>query len=195
MCEIQRRKISPSSPAVAVPAPMTLTAIPTAKPIVSPSNSGDEQVISSSPSPTRPPAELLNENERLRKENLQLSKQLSEMRSLCNNIFNLISNYANNGTEAVKPLELMPEKSISSKSPPYPPPSAAAADEVNPMLFGVAIGAKRAREYEEDTALRLHRVGPTEIKSEPFNFHRDNQETPWLNHHHQLHSANQRVCN
>lgn len=206
LCEIQRRKISPpaapaagASATVAVPAPVPLTAIPMVKAIISPSNSGDEQVISSTPSPTRAPAELLNENERLRKENVQLSKQLAEMRSLCNNIFNLMSNYANNQMDSgaqgrdVTPLDLMPVKPISGAED-----AAAAAmevEEVNPKLFGVAIGAKRAREGGgEDTVLSLHRAGPTEVKSEPLGCQnrRDNQETPWLN---QCHSANQSVCN
>ncbi|XP_057762027.1 heat stress transcription factor B-2b-like [Arachis stenosperma] len=259
LCEIQRRKISTPSPSpsptaagiatatVAVPSPMPLTAIPTAMPIISPSNSGDEQVISSSSSPSRAPAELLDENERLRKENVQLTKELAEMRSLCNNIFSLMSNYAttnaatttttNNSNSnqidgsaqgsrdsaftAVRPLDLMPVKRSSSGEPWTETATAMMVEEMNPKLFGVAIGAKRAREGgggggegggggggggggsaggregEEDTLLRLHQPGYADVKSEPLDCqnHRDNssnQETPWLN---QCHRANQRVCN
>ncbi|KAF7813264.1 heat stress transcription factor B-2a-like [Senna tora] len=217
LCEIQRRKISslatsPTAAAaaaagvtatVAVPAPSPLSAIPTAMPIISPSNSDEEQVISSNSSSSKAPAQLIDENERLRKENVQLTKELTEMRSLCNNIFSLMSNYANNQTDSVskdanamKPLDLMPAKRNSGEEGP-----SSAVDELNPKLFGVAIGAKRARETgeaggeeEEDTLLSLHQPGPAEVKSEPLDCqnHRENQETPWL---HQCHRANQRVCN
>lgn len=39
--------------------------------------------------------DLLDENERLRRENFHLNRELSNMKSLCNNIFALMSNYAN----------------------------------------------------------------------------------------------------
>lgn len=221
LCEIQRRKIlspatTPTAAAagdaatVAVPAPLPLTAIPTAMPIISPSNSDEEQVISSNSSSSKAPAELIDENERLRKENLQLTKELVEMRSLCNNIFSLMSNYANNqpdsveqGRETVKPLDLMPAKRSSGEEEPSPSAVDMAVEEINPKLFGVAIGSKRAREAggggggggaDEDTLLSLHQPGPAEVKSEPLDCqnHRENQETPWLN---QCHIANQRVVN
>ncbi|XP_028756383.1 heat stress transcription factor B-2b [Neltuma alba] len=213
LCEIQRRKIStPSTPTttspaakagttatVAVPGPVPLTSIPTAMPIISPSTSDEEQVISSSSPSSKAPAELMDENDRLRKENVQLSKELAEMRSLCNNIFSLLSNYANNqidgalqGKDTVKPLDLMPSKRNSGEEE---PPS---VEELNPKLFGVAIGAKRAREAsggaeEEDTLLSLHQPGPAEVKSEPLDCqnHRENQETPWFNHCDRANS----VCN
>jgi len=101
------------------------------------------------------------------------------------------------GMTAVKPLDLMPTKRISGED----------AAELNPKLFGVAIGAKRAREgggsggdcgeeggrANKDTLLRLHHPGPADVKSEPLDCqnHRENQETPWLS---QCHIANQRVC-
>ncbi|BAT94190.1 hypothetical protein LR48_Vigan02g213800 [Vigna angularis] len=197
LCEIQRRKILSSSPpvgataSVAVPSPLALSAIPTVKPIVSPSNSTEEQVISSNSSPSRVPAELLDENERLRKENILLMKELEEMRSLCNNILNLMSNYATSkadgGTDAVKTLGLMPSKRCSGEN---------AAEKMNPKLFGVAIGTKRAREEgrgaEYDTVLSLHPFH-ADVKSEPLDFerHGENRSTSWLNH---CRTANEREC-
>lgn len=57
---------------------------------------------------------LIDDNERLGKENSQFNKELSEMRNLCNNINALISNYANKpaetGSQAVKLLDLLPLK-------------------------------------------------------------------------------------
>ncbi|KAL2324512.1 hypothetical protein Fmac_023570 [Flemingia macrophylla] len=163
LCEIQRRKIL--SPAGATAAVTTL--------IASPSSSGEEQVISSNSSPSRAPAELLDENERLRKENLLLTKELEEMRSLCNNIFNLMSNYANAQADGAK--------RCSGED---------AAEEMNPKLFGVTIGRKRAREEgraEYDRVLSVHRM---DVKHEPLDF--ESRKTSWLN---PCRVSNQRVCN
>lgn len=172
---------------MAVPSPLPLSAIPTAKPIVSPSNSAEEQVLSSNSSPARAPVELLDENERLRKENILLTKELVKMRSLCNNIFNLMSNYANaqaDGSSAAAAKRCSGEDAV---------------EEMNPKLFGVAIGKKRAREEEGhgakyDTALSLHQPFHADVKSEALDLpgRGENKKTPWLN---QCHRANQRVCN
>ncbi|KAF7147028.1 hypothetical protein RHSIM_Rhsim03G0236900 [Rhododendron simsii] len=55
-------------------------------------------------------SKLIDDNERLGKENSQFNKELSEMRNLCNNINALISNYANKpaetGSQAVKLLDI-----------------------------------------------------------------------------------------
>ncbi|KAI3458177.1 hypothetical protein Pfo_014840 [Paulownia fortunei] len=134
LCDIQRRKIATTSSAtVATPsAAVAVQPIPAAPLTVSPSDSGEEQVLSSSNSPATvrefsgSTAELIGENERLRKENVQLNKELSQMKNLCNNIFVLMSNYASNNKNtgsndhqghscklylaenAVKPLDLLP---------------------------------------------------------------------------------------
>ncbi|XP_027366097.1 heat stress transcription factor B-2a-like [Abrus precatorius] len=209
LCEIQRRKILSTSPTassnagatatLAVPSPRPLSAIRTVKPIVSPSNSGEEQVMSSNSSTSRAPAELLDENERLRKENFQLTKELEEMRSLCNNIFNLMSNFANAQVDgsvqdrecvsmAAKTLHFMPAKYFSGEDV-----AARATEEMNPKLFGVAIGTKRSREERHDTVLSLQPFH-ADVKPEQLDFQRlsQNGRTPWLNH---CHRENQRVCN
>ncbi|XWS50563.1 hypothetical protein CRYUN_Cryun12cG0097600 [Craigia yunnanensis] len=215
LSEIQRRKISSATATAITSAPVTVAGIPIAKPIISPSNSGDEQspVISSTSSPSRAgqtgtvTAELMEENEKLRKENVQLNKQLAEMKSLCNNIFSLMSNYASSQSEssfpATKPLDLLPAKRFSVEG------EEAVEEETSPRLFGVAIGGgvKRAREegecvtVEDETQLQLQQPGGSGndmIKSEPLdcqNGGRDddlgNQDTPWLQ---QLHRVKQRVC-
>lgn len=170
------------------------------KPMVSPSNSAEEQVTSSNSSPARTAhtcgqayAEIIEENEKLKKENVQLNKQLIEMRSLCNNIFTMISSYASaqsdNGFQA---MDLLPMKPFSGE------------EEVSPRLFGVPIGVKRAREgegagtEEDETLLKLQLPGAQVVKSEPLDCqrsgddHRNHQDTPWLR---QSHRPNQRVCN
>ncbi|KAJ9139907.1 hypothetical protein P3X46_030599 [Hevea brasiliensis] len=183
LCDIQRRKISTQTGGTATqPTPVAVAAaIPTAKPIISPSNSGDEQVISTNSSPSRvahvsgPTTELLDENERLRKENVQLSKELTEIKNLCNNIFSMVSNYASTQSEvglhpseggrfpAVKPLDFLSVKQFGGEE-----------EDTSARLFGVAIGAKRGREGEgiaadNDTQLQLQlqQPGANPVKAEP----------------------------
>ncbi|KAJ8771419.1 hypothetical protein K2173_026596 [Erythroxylum novogranatense] len=183
LCDIQRRKISmqTSGTVTAPPSPVTVAAvaIPTAKPKISPSSSGDEQVISTTSSPSAVPpvigpnADLLNENERLRKENVQLRKEVTEMKSLCSNIFSLVSKYAGCQPESgyrpsemeiqlvTKPLDLLPMKQHAGE------------EESSARLFGVAIGTKRGRETEngatlgESPELHLQQPGSDVVKSEP----------------------------
>ncbi|XVE64190.1 hypothetical protein DITRI_Ditri07aG0081700 [Diplodiscus trichospermus] len=214
--EIQRQKISsPTATAISL-LPVTVVAIPMAKPNTSPSNSGDEQspVTLSTSSPSRASqrgtvtSELMEENLKLRKENVQLNKQLAEMKSLCNNIFSLMSNYASSQAESsfpgMKPLNLLPTKRLSVKG------EEAVEEETSPRLFGVPIGGgvKRVREEgegvtaEDEMQLQLQQLGRSGkemIKSDPLDSQkgrrdddRGNQDTPWLR---PLHRANQRVCN
>ncbi|KAK2653812.1 hypothetical protein Ddye_013668 [Dipteronia dyeriana] len=212
--EIQRRKISTSVTAATSPqsVPVAVPAVPVVRPIVSPSNSGEEQVISSNSSPARTVghtyAEVIEENEKLRRENLQLNKQLTEMKALCSNIFALLSNFASgSGTSECgsQAMDLLPVKRFSGVEKEV-------EEEVSPKLFGVPIGAKRAREDEHTAAaaaaaaedvselrLQLHGGGHQVVKSEPFDcqrngdgHHHHNQDTPWLT---QSLRPNQRVCN
>lgn len=223
LCDIQRRKVAAQAVAVpptavtAAPATVTATAVaavPAQPPkTVSPSNSGEEQVVSSNSSHGTAAressqggstAELIGENERLRKENMELNKELSQMKSLCNNIYVLMSNYSGNNancsnqsaessSQSLKPLDLMPATAGCGGE------NQTDADETRARLFGVLIGSKRVREGEDGSAeqdheLRLQQPG-TDVKSEPSdpgNGGEDNEESPWLR---QCHRQNQRVCN
>lgn len=192
LCEIQRRKVSASGTAVVVPdaKPVVPTAIPTAMPVISPSSSGDEQVMSSQHS--SPPsacgqnctAEIMDENERLRKENAFLNHELTQMKSLCNNILSLMSNYAANGRPqagshaAARALDLLPVKrptdGAASGGGEEEEEDEEEDGEESPKLFGVALGMKRGREIREseaaadsDAMLQLQQPGAGGVKFEP----------------------------
>lgn len=176
ICDIQRRKIA--TPATTAAAPIAATPLVTVPSpplrMVSPADSGEEQVISSNSSreatretgPSGSNAELMGENERLRRENVQLNKELSQMKSLCNNICALMSNYANNRPESsspttvsnyannqpsssspatVKPLDLLPLKRLCDD---IVGNNRMEIEDISPRLFGVTLGLKRLRESE-----------------------------------------------
>ncbi|PON86459.1 Heat shock transcription factor [Trema orientale] len=219
--DIQRRKISPAGAAAAGASAVTVAAVPVAA-LVSPSNSGDEQVISSNSSPVAAPVaaaalhrttscttapELLEENERLRRENSQLSNELTQLRGLCNNILTLMTNFASSqidtggggGVPEGRPLEFMqaPEDAaVVGGATAGPNPEAVEEEdedeEMRPRLFGVSIGVKRVRRDEEEEAMEeeqsqnhlqpvVRELGRA-VKSEPPNTNSSerNQDPSWL---------------
>ncbi|XP_057764190.1 heat stress transcription factor B-2b [Salvia miltiorrhiza] len=164
--DIQRRKISTGINAAAAPAAVAIQ--------MSPANSGDEQVLSSNSSPaaaTPPPLractstpEILEENDRLRRENSQLSQELNRLRSLCSNIYNLMSSYATNPGEA---LVLMPEARAAAAGCAGGGGKAGdEEEEMCPRLFGVSIGLKRLKRSENGNGGGGERMAK-DVKSEP----------------------------
>ncbi|GFQ01339.1 heat stress transcription factor b-2b [Phtheirospermum japonicum] len=205
--DIQRRKISTGNAATTTAAvaaanaqSVAIAVAPAVAIQISPANSGDEQVLSSNSSPAATavtaaplPAlractstlEILEENDRLRRENSQLSHELNRLRSLCSNIFNLMSSYAINPGETMSPegraLELLPEAQEACAAL-GGGGEKAAADETCPRIFGVSIGVKRLRTSEDgkgDDQTAVVR-GP-EAKSEPLDRGSSSiQDTPRL---------------
>lgn len=197
--DIQRRKLTagntaaPTAVAVANPHPVTV-AMPAAVAIqISPSNSGDEQVVSCNSSPaatasaTPPPPlractstpEILEENDRLRRENSQLSQELNRLRSLCTNIYNLMSSYAANPADAAlaegrAALVLMPEAqavaaecAAAAGGGRKPVDEDEVSEEMCPRLFGVSIGLKRFKRCESVNGDGRAVARAHDVKSEP----------------------------
>lgn len=200
LCDIQRRKICPATHVAVTAAPTVTVAaqvIPVAVPMNrggSQSNSEEEQVLSSnsSPPPSAPSVEtgggssdLVEENEKLRRENRKLSGELGRMKDLCSNIYVLMSKYAGSAPPLpATELDLMPARSTEAGDERPRGPE----EEQCPRLFGVSIGSKRVREVEdEDPIERINADPGAEIKSEPLDPGPDpdqkdegNDEGPWL---------------
>ncbi|KAF8753057.1 hypothetical protein HU200_011707 [Digitaria exilis] len=197
LCDIHRRKVTPAAAAVptgtvTVAAVAPAAGIPMALPVGSPVYSGDDHALSSSSSP-EPPAlqpqapsgsgsggaaasgDTGEENDRLRRENARLTRELGQMKKLCNNILLLMSKYAATqqldaaaqqveaATRAAAAGNCSGESSAAAVPPPLPSvlellpscrgvldtlPAAvdAAAAAAGARLFGVSIGRKRVRD-------------------------------------------------
>ncbi|KAL6968297.1 hypothetical protein U1Q18_034100 [Sarracenia purpurea var. burkii] len=87
--------------------------------------------------------EIIEENERLKKENAQMNQELNRLRSLCDNIRALTMNYASGGFPEGRALDVMPERQIPSEADVAG--GQAQEELISPRLFGVSIGLKRAR--------------------------------------------------
>ncbi|KAJ9706623.1 hypothetical protein PVL29_001873 [Vitis rotundifolia] len=192
--DIQRRKISPT--AAAASTTVTVAAVlPVVARAVSPTNSGDEQVLSSNSSPAAVPVtvhrtsscsstpEILEENERLRRENSQLTQELTQLRGLCNNILALMTNYAAGQIDAGgipegRPLDLLTERQLQVEAGQS---GVKAEGDLSPRLFGVSIGVKRVRRDEEEESEKEGQTQQQEVKSEPLDGSSDHhQDPPWL---------------
>lgn len=135
---IQRRKGTGAVAAVPVPG------IPTGIPISSPpTSSGGEPAVSSSPprgstaGVSGAVAELEEENARLRRENARLARELARARRLCDGVRHLVARYDQGraGDEDPADGDEGHGGGGGGEGPSGP----------KPMLFGVAIGAKRRR--------------------------------------------------
>ncbi|PWA69502.1 winged helix-turn-helix DNA-binding domain, Heat shock transcription factor family [Artemisia annua] len=147
--EIQRRKIAiaPTTPP-ATPATTSISPL-VDKPMISTSagNSSEELGVSSNSSPIAiTETDLLEENERLKEQNANMRCELDHLRSMCTSVVMMMSNFMctqpeiNNGGPSMKTAE-------GSDS------GTQAEEEMCPRLFGVSIGAKRARTSMENAVV------------------------------------------
>ncbi|XVF52839.1 hypothetical protein PTKIN_Ptkin05aG0051000 [Pterospermum kingtungense] len=209
--DIQRRKLTAA--AVAASGTVTVAEVPCK---ASPSNSGEEQVLSSNSPPVATvlhrttscttTAELLEENDRLRKENMQLNHELTQLKGLYNSILTLMTNYASgqlenhsNVAEGKAALDLLPARNSARAAEDggsngtmeleeEKATAAAAEEDVTPKLFGVSIGMKRVRregedhhEELDDNQVREQEIEPgSEVKAEPSDGKSNDQDSSWL---------------
>ncbi|CAL5069439.1 unnamed protein product [Urochloa decumbens] len=144
---IQRRK-GTGAAGVVVAGPGS--AIPTGIPIISspPTSSGGEPAVSSSPprgsaaGVSGAVAELEEENARLRRENARLARELARARRLCDGVRQLVARYDHGDEDPAEGDDGHGRGGGGGGGP-------SGRGGAKPMLFGVAIGAKRPRGAED----------------------------------------------
>ncbi|CAM8880993.1 hypothetical protein QQ045_020657 [Rhodiola kirilowii] len=195
--DIQRRKMTQlttttssgvTAPVVTAPGVTVAAIAPCTEQLIqiSQSNSGEEPIFSSTSSPgggkqvtkcTTP--ELMEENERLKKENQQMTNELSHLKGLCNNIFMMMSNFGPSGqqdpgnpsTES-KQLDMLQSERFSEEQGGSSGGGAGAMDDkedeenMSPKLFGVSIGAKRVKRSEDDAQTEENNSNSNKAQSE-----------------------------
>ncbi|TYH40732.1 hypothetical protein ES332_D12G268200v1 [Gossypium tomentosum] len=125
--------------------------------------------------------ELLEENERLRKENMQLSQELTQLKGLCNNILTLMTNHASGQLESHsilaegKALDLLSARDSARSTEDSGSKEVAEEEDVTPKLFGVSIGVKRLRKEGEDEMQNSFQVRQQD--TEPAS---KMKEEPWM---------------
>ncbi|CAN6240529.1 unnamed protein product [Urochloa humidicola] len=125
-------------------------AIPTGIPIISspPTSSGGEPAVSSSPprgsaaGVSGAVAELEEENARLRRENARLARELARARRLCDGVRQLVARYDHGEEDPAEGDDGHGGGGGGGGGP-------SGRGGAKPMLFGVAIGAKRTRGAED----------------------------------------------
>ncbi|KAG0544549.1 hypothetical protein BDA96_02G285100 [Sorghum bicolor] len=220
LCDIHRRKVAlaPATPvaglataaAAAASGAVTVAAapIPMALPVTrpaSPALSTDEQVLSSNSGSAEDHPQAAasgasggasasgdtgEENERLRRENARLTRELGQMKKLCNNILLLMTKYASSQQlDASAALSSVVNCSgESSEAAPAPPPLPPAILDLMPAcpglataaaglvadadpdqaarLFGVSIGLKRMRDDDDTGDEQADHGAGGEVKTE-----------------------------
>lgn len=215
LCDIHRRKVAPApaaglatAAAAAASGAVTVAAapIPMALPVrpASPSLSTDEHVLSSNSGSAEDHPQAAasgsvsasasgdtgEENERLRRENARLTRELGQMKKLCNNILLLMTKYASSQQlDASAALSSVVNCSgESSEAVPAPPPLPPAILELMPAcpglataaaglvaeadpdqasrLFGVSIGMKRMRDDDDTGEEQADHGAAADVKTE-----------------------------
>nr|XP_043613619.1 heat stress transcription factor B-2a-like [Erigeron canadensis] len=183
LCDIQRRKFTPGIPIVGLVTTVALS--PAQHKTVSPTNSGEERVLSSNScgGPREVTAsgvskdEMSLENKRLRRENLQLKNELNQMKNFIDSVYVMMSKYAptKNPSEGccssqllqqvsnVRPLELLPIRNgkdcnVVERGVMK---NEEEEEDVSPRLFGVSIGVKRER---DGTGTESDGEGPEQVQ-------------------------------
>nr|AFI61331.1 HSF3 [Triticum aestivum] len=191
LCDIHRRKVTPTVAATAAVTVAAAAAIPVALPVAkrqgSPVLSGDEQVLSSSSSPEPPflnqyapsysgsggvaSGDLGEENERLRRENSRLTRELGQMKKLCNNIFVLMSKYTDGQqTDAANAdLRRRRRRELLWVGRDHGAPTSAGAPKLWPSCQIAPHGCRFGRDEEEKSraSRRLHRAKRCPTPQEP----------------------------